>query len=222
MEIAINIIISLVLIVMGYIVTCNYLSEKKLYSLDINILKVNSIQKVAYFIFALGVSALLISLFEIIYQQPLMQQAKLLSLTLILIPIAIVDYKFHKIPNQFLIFALILRIIYCVIEFVISPTDAFDILKDSLLGAIIIGVFFLLILLVFKNSIGMGDIKLFALMAIYQGLWGAVNSVFFSLLVSFFYSIMLLITRKKNRKDLISFGPSILIGTIIAISLAGI
>lgn len=63
--------------------------------------------------------------------------------------------------------------------------------------------------------------KLFAVMGLYQGLWGAVNSVFFSLLASFVVSVALLISKKKGRKDTISFGPSILIGTIAAIGLAG-
>ena len=106
-------------------------------------------------------------------------------------------------------------------EFISSPATGFLILKDNLVGAAVIGIFFFLLFLVFKNSIGMGDIKLFAVMGLYQGLWGAVNSVFFSLVVSFVLSVGLLITRKKGRKDTIPFGPSILIGTAIAIGLAG-
>ena len=89
-------------------------------------------------------------------------------------------------------------------------------------GAIIIGGFFLIILLIFKNSIGMGDVKLFALMGLYQGLLGVFNSVFFSLIVSFFISIILLMLKRKNRKDVIPFGPSIYIGTVVGIFLTGL
>lgn len=60
-----------------------------------------------------------------------------------------------------------------------SPSTVLDSLKDGVIGAAVIGLFFLLISLIFKNSMGMGDIKLFALMGLYQGLWGAFNSVFF-------------------------------------------
>ena len=77
-------------------------------------------------------------------------------------------------------------------------------------------------LLIFRNSIGMGDVKLFALMGLYQGLWGAFNAVFFSFVVSFVAAVALLATRKKNRKDVIPFGPSVLLGTILAVSLSGI
>ena len=85
-------------------------------------------------------------------------------------------------------------------ELVFSPSTVLDSLKDGVIGAAVIGLFFLLISLVFKNSMGMGDIKLFALMGLYQGLWGAFNSVFFSLLVSFFLALGLLISKKKKRR----------------------
>lgn len=68
----------------------------------------------------------------------------------------------------------------------------------------------------------MGDIKLFALMGLYQGLFGVFNSVFFSLIVSFFISIILLILKRKNRKDVIPFGPSIYAGTVVGIFLTGL
>ena len=79
----------------------------------------------------------------------------------------------------------------------------------------------MVLLLAFKNSIGMGDIKLFAVMGLYQGLWGVINSVFFSLAASFVISIAFLITKKKGRKDSIAFAPSIFVGTVVAICLAG-
>ena len=135
---------------------------------------------------------------------------------------AIIDYRVHKIPNQLLLIAFVIRIIIYVIEFIISKDDAIVTVKSDLAGAVIIGGFFLIILLIFKNCIGMGDIKLFALMGLYQGLLGAFNSVFFSLIVSFFISLALLISKRKNRKDVIPFGPSIYAGTVVGILLTGL
>lgn len=151
----------------------------------------------------------------------MLSQFKLLTLILILFPTAAVDYKIKKIPNKFLIAGLILRMVFYIFEFIQSFENAFSVLKDNLLAVVIYGVFFLLLLLVFKNSIGMGDIKLFALMGLYQGIWGTFSAIFFSLVVSFFVSIYLLITRKKKKKDTIPFGPSILIGTFLSICLSG-
>ena len=166
---------------------------------------------------------MLVALFNTIYvSHSIIHQLKLLVLIDSILPMAAVDYKKHKIPNPFLIVSLVLCMVLYIAELVFSPSTVLDSLKDGVIGAAVIGLFFLLISLIFKNSMGMGDIKLFALMGLYQGLWGAFNSVFFSLLVSFFLALGLLISKKKKRKDSISFGPSILLGTIIAIGLSGI
>jgi leader peptidase (prepilin peptidase)/N-methyltransferase len=166
--------------------------------------------------------AALIIFFNTIYSVGgFLHRLNLLILVACLLPMAAVDQKVQKIPNQFLLAALIFRVGLLIAEFIKSKSLAFSMLKDSILGAVIIGAFFLLVFFIFKNSIGMGDIKLFVLLGFYQGLSGVINSVFFSLIVSFFLSVGLLISGKKKRKDAISFGPSILIGTIIAIVLMG-
>ena len=155
------------------------------------------------------------------YNRDLTQQLKLLSIMLIILPNAAVDFRIHKMPNVFMVAGLVLRLLLFAVEFFLKSSTFLNTVIDSLLGGVIIGVFFFLLLIIFKNSIGMGDVKLFALMGLFQGLWGAVNSIFFSLIVTFFLSIYLLITKKKKKKDTISFGPEIYLGTLIGICLAG-
>lgn len=221
--VVIDAILCLFLIVIGYIAAVYYLNNAKLNSVRLDLLRPTGRSKVLYLIFAVLVSALLIVLFQTTYRDStLIHQMKIMTLVLSILPMAAVDYRVHKIPNPFVLTALVFRIAFYVAELIISSSAAVETLKDNLIGAAIIGIFFLLILLVFKNSIGMGDIKLFALMGLYQGVWGAVNSVFFSLVVSFFFSVFLLIAKRKGRKDQIAFGPSILVGTIIAVALSGI
>jgi len=221
MTIAVDILLSIILIAAGYVYTCYYFNNVKLNTFNGVALKITR-NKILYLVAAVIAAGVLITLFETVYFLNVIPQVKLLSLVLVMFPIAAIDFRIQKIPNQLLIAALIIRIMIYIAEFIVSAPAAFNVLKDNLLGAIVIGVFFWVILLVFKNSIGMGDIKLFVVMGLYQGLWGAINSIFFSLLVSFVLSAGLLITRKKGRKDTISFGPSILLGTIIAMGLAGI
>ena len=220
MIIAADIVLSIILLVVGYISACYYLNEVKWNSKNVSVLKPTR-NKTIYLCFGVGAIAILITLFQTIYELNLIAQIKLLTLVLIILPIAAIDMRLQKIPNQFIMAALLLRVLIYIPEFIISISSAIATLKDNVLGAVIIGSFFLIMLLIFKNSIGMGDIKLFAIMGLYQGIWGAFNAVFFSLIVSFFISVTLLISRRKGRKDSISFGSSVLIGTIIAISLAG-
>lgn len=220
MTIAVDIIVSVLLIAVGYAFACCYPEKNDANVPDKNALRITPI-RLAYLIANVVGIGTLIAIFEIVYCMDVIRQVKLLALVTFLFPIAAIDFRVRKIPNQLLLMALLIRVLIYVVEFAVSIPEALNILKDGILGAVVIAGFFFLLLLVFKNSIGMGDIKLFAVMGIYQGMWGALNAVFFSLLVSFFFSIVLLITRKKSRKDTISFGPSILLGTMIAMALAG-
>ena len=219
MAILIDIVYAVFLLAAGSIAVCVYFQPERKFSTEA--LKITK-YKALYLASGLVACFAVIIMLNAVYQSDLIHRMKLLSLVLVILPIAAVDYRKHIMPNMFILAGLIIRICIFIVEFFVSIDQAWITLKDCLLGAAVIGLFFLIILLVFKNSIGMGDVKLFALMGLYQGLWGAVNSVFFSLVVTFILSIFLLITKKKKRKDLIAFGPCILLGTVLAVCLAGI
>lgn len=221
MIIATDILLSIVLLAAGYISACYYLNGIKWNSKNVIILKPTR-NKIVYLCFGVIAAATLITVFQTVYKTEPIAQIKLLTLALIILPVAAIDMRLQKIPNQFIIAALALRAIIYIPEFIVSLSVALLTLKDDVLGALIMGLFFLLMLLMFKNSVGMGDIKLIAIIGLYQGLWGAFATVFFSLIVSFLVSLILLVSKKKGRKDSISFGPCILLGTIIAIVLTGI
>lgn len=220
MIVTVDILLSAALLMGGYVSVCYYLNDVKWNSKNTAVLKPTR-NKVLYLLFGLLTAAVLIADFQMVHHLELLEQVKLLTLVFVLLPVAAIDRAVQKIPNKFLLTALILRAVIFAGELLVSVPTAVGTLKSDLLGAVVIGGFFLLMLLIFRNSIGMGDIKLFMVMGLYQGLWGVINSVFFSLMVSFVVSIALLISRKKGRSDAISFGPSILLGTIIAIGLAG-
>lgn len=220
MIVAADIVWSVILLAVGYVSACYYLNGVRWDARNTAVLRLTR-NKVIYLCFGAVAMTALTVLFQTVYELLPLTQIKLLTLVAVILPMAAVDLRWKKIPNQFILAALALRALLLIAEFILSPSAAWPALKDGVLGAAVIGAFFLLLLLLFKNSIGMGDIKLFAVMGLYQGLWGAVNSVFFSLLASFLLSVTLLISKKKGRKDTISFGPSILLGTIIAIGLAG-
>lgn len=151
----------------------------------------------------------------------LVTNLRLVSLLTILWPIAVNDYKEHKIPNRLLLIESGFGIGTFVLEAIINPKH----LKSDIMSGFIActGIFLvsMLCILLFKNSIGMGDIKLFMVMGLLQGVNGLFSAIFFSLLISFFVACYLLIRRKKDRKDNMSFGPAILVGTTISVLLGG-
>lgn len=216
----IDIVLSVIFLMLGYASVCCYLSGYKLNRLTFKAIRLTKNRLVYLLLGCASVAALVLRL-NTAYSIDLVTRLNLISLVLLILPVAAIDLRLQKIPNVFLIAGFAIRCAFLAMMYIQNIKNAWSTTKDSLLGALIIGLFFLFLLIVFKNSIGMGDVKLFALMGFYQGLWGVINSVFFSLVVSFFISIALLITKKKNRKDTISFGPSIYLGTIIAMCMAG-
>ncbi len=222
MNILIESVVTLAVLVYGYILMHAYAQEKSLRSVDWKKLKPQHKEQIIFIVLSLLICIVSLVLLHVFYKEnTLLHNLRRLSLIAFLIPVAAIDFKMQKIPNMFIGSALIFRVVLYVIEAILNSQEALYVLKDCALGALIISSFFLLISLVVKNSIGMGDIKLFMVMGLYQGMWGTMNSVFFSLVASFFVSIFLLITKKKNKKDAIPFGPSILVGTVVGVALSG-
>ena len=222
MYILLEVILSILGTLAGLFGINYFLSKRKEESKISKDIEVAQKLKIIYVV-AIGITVIcFIGVFQSWYgDATLMHQVKLLILILILFPTALVDYKVKLIPNVFILGAFVIRCFIYIFEFLVSPSQAWITLKDNLVAVAIIAGFFLILLIVFKNSIGMGDVKLFAVMGLYQGTWGAFNAVFYSLIVSFFFSIILLILKKVTRKDSVSFAPSILLGTIISIILTG-
>ena len=212
---------AVLLLAAGYGYACWYLCREQGGTSSAAIRRITP-RRVLYLTAAVLSTAVLIGLFQTLYNLKWISQVRLISMVMLLFPAAAIDCKFQKIPNSLLAAGGILRCAILAVEFLVSASAAVESLKSSALGAAVIGTFFLILALLFRNSIGMGDIKLFAVMGLYQGLWGAVNSVFFSLMAAFVLSVSLLITKKKSRKDTIPFGPCILLGTIVAMGLAGL
>ena len=75
--------------------------------------------------------------------------------------------------------------------------------------------------LLMKNSVGAGDMKLFVVMGLLLGMHGIWGAIFASLIVSFVVAIVLLVSKKKTRKDAIPFGPALVVGTFLSVFLTG-
>lgn len=146
---------------------------------------------------------------------------RLLFLTAILWPVALRDLQEHIIPNKIVAAGCIFWLMTIALELFVRPESIFAVFLSGIVAAAGIFIVCLLCMLIVKGSVGMGDAKLLFMMGLLQGLNGLFSSVFFSLLVSFFVACGLLITKKKSRKDGMSFGPCVLLGTTISIMLGG-
>jgi leader peptidase (prepilin peptidase) / N-methyltransferase len=84
------------------------------------------------------------------------------------------------------------------------------------------GILFLVALLgliIYKSDegMGMGDVYIFAPIGLFLGFKLCILNLMLSIFIAGFISVILLIIRKKNRKDTIPFGPFIVTGTFIVL-----
>ncbi len=166
--------------------------------------------------------ALSVVLTNVYETNTLIDNMKVITLLGLLVTVTVTDFKKHIIPNKVILAGIVFRICYAIAEFITLGTDYFSILKDDICSIILVVVLFLLGVLIVKNGIGMGDIKLILVMGIFQGISGVISSLFFSLLASFVVAIAMLIMKKKTRKDSIAFAPAVLFGTTISMFLTGV
>ena len=136
-------------------------------------------------------------------------------------PVALTDLKSYRIPNIFALLGLIYWFIIFGVEFFIDPDQIWSTVLAELVacGVLLLAAF--LCKLMIKGSIGLGDIKLLAIMGLMLGTDGIWGAIFMTLVISFFVSVFLLITKKKTRKDTIPFGPALVLGTYLSICLTG-
>ena len=161
-------------------------------------------------------------LFGTIYKDNgILMSVKRLALLSMLWPIAYIDYKTYRIPNAFILFGVICRVIILMLELIFESQFVWMTLLSEVIAAIALLLAAGLCALCIKNSIGFGDMKLFIVMGLMLSLNGIWSAIFLSLIVSFFISAFLLITKKKTRKDAIPFGPAIVIGTYLSVCLSG-
>ena len=130
-----------------------------------------------------------------------------LILTSLLIIIAMIDIDTMEILDRFHIILLVLAIIN--LFFTNLP------LKDHIIGFFIISIPFLIIAYL-TNGIGGGDIKLIAVAGFLLGYQATLVAFFIASIIGGIVAVYLLVTKQKDRKSLIAFGPYLCIGIYFA------
>ncbi|HHY78566.1 MAG TPA: prepilin peptidase [Clostridiales bacterium] len=133
----------------------------------------------------------------------------------ILIVISIIDYFHQIIPNYLLFIMIITIVLYKIIDFIIYGTPAISL--DGIIGFFAAGLSFTIIALISNGGMGGGDIKLIAILGFILGLKKIILNIILSFIIGAIISLFLLLSRKKERKDTIPFGPFINISFIISL-----
>ena len=134
----------------------------------------------------------------------------LMFLVSLLIASSVIDLKLQIIPNRITYFGIVSGLICSLIFNYIS-------IKSSLLGLLIPSGFLLVIALITKGGMGIGDVKFAAMIGTFIGAKFTLIGIFLGSLVGSIIGLFLLLTGKKNRKSKLPFGPLIALGTVIMI-----
>ncbi len=129
-----------------------------------------------------------------------------------LIVISFIDYKYMVIPNVITYSGILIGFLFAIIFDYITVIE-------SLLGVFIPALLLLLIALVFKGGMGMGDVKLVSMLGAFLGFKYTLTSIFVGSVIGSVVGLTLMGLGILERKDRIPFGPFICLGAVIMIFL---
>lgn len=163
-------------------------------------------------------------LFLLVYNKYLLNMETIYYLVLIslLIIITFIDMDHYIIPDGLVILGSIFAIIFNLVFKVIT-------IKESLIGAIICGggvltIVYLIELIIKKEVMGGGDIKLFAMIGLFLGVKNSLLVALISVYVGAIFGIISIIYNKMKKQkfnSMIPYGPFISIGTLIVMLYGG-
>jgi leader peptidase (prepilin peptidase)/N-methyltransferase len=128
----------------------------------------------------------------------------------VLIVISFIDYKYMIIPNIITYSGIIIGFISAIIFDYIT-------IIDSLLGIFIPALLLLIVALLFKGGMGMGDVKLVSMLGAFLGYKYTLAGIFIGSVFGSVIGLALMGFGILNRKDRIPFGPFICLGAVIMI-----
>ena len=134
-----------------------------------------------------------------------------LVLVLLLVPVTLIDLEYRIIPNTLMI-----------IGAVIAPTIVLltvpDDILEYLIASVAAGAFFFVFAFAYPRGMGMGDVKLAAVLGLFLG--RSVGPAIFIALVTGTLVGALVIARKgvqEGRKTAVPFGPFLALGGVVAL-----
>jgi leader peptidase (prepilin peptidase)/N-methyltransferase len=134
-----------------------------------------------------------------------------LALVLLLVPVTLIDLDFRIIPNRLLAIGAVVALA------LLAAFDPGEI-PEHLIAAVAAGGFFLLAVLAYPSGMGMGDVKLAAVLGLFLG--RSVGPAVFVALVAGTVVGGLIIARKgarEGRKTAIPFGPYLALGGLVGL-----
>lgn len=134
-------------------------------------------------------------------------------LTCVLIVTIVSDFEYYYISDRVIIISIVLLLITNYI-FLSNYDFIMRIVSSVVLFLFMIGVKILGNSMFNRESLGDGDIKLMAVIALSLGIINSFIALFFAALIGLVFSLIII---RKNKEGIIPFGPFLLIGALLVI-----
>ncbi len=132
--------------------------------------------------------------------------------------LTVIDLRHHLLPNAVVLPAL--GIGFVLLALAATGENAWGALLRAVLGALVLFVLYLVLALISPAGLGMGDVKLAAVLGMFLGFqgWGAlfVGAVLASV-VGMVVGLAVLASRRGGLRSDVPFGPSMLAGALVAV-----
>lgn len=132
----------------------------------------------------------------------------------VLVQIVVFDFKHRLILN---------RVTYpsILVGLALSPISPGMTIVSALMGAAILGAFFFMLNVLARGGMGLGDVKLAAVIGAITGIgtdpshFGGIYAVVWGMILAGVVSVLLLVTRIRGLKDFIAYGPYLCVGAAL-------
>lgn len=128
--------------------------------------------------------------------------------------LAWIDYYEKRIPNRILVILLVTRIVLLVWDIALNPEYWLDAIKYPVVGLLIGLIVILAGHLVYRQGVGMGDVKLLGVVGFFVGSTQILSVLFNTFLFAAVFGIALLILGKAKLKDSFPFAPFVCAGAM--------
>ena len=212
MEIFVAIITALIYLL---VYTACVVAVNKVYKLDIDISKF-PIKDKTVLILMIGGAVITGVIAYLRFPTMNMYMSIFTMLLLIYMPLfSLLDIKKQIIPNKILLIVFSLWILVMAVDVFTDISKAIPLLFSSLIGAVVVGLAFLLCYVVSKHQVGAGDVKLVFIMGLFMTGDRIVGAVLYGCIICGLYSVIQMIRKKLTLKSGVPMVPFLYLGTLI-------
>lgn len=128
-----------------------------------------------------------------------------------------IDAREQIIPNSLIGIGLLFWLVLMLMDVFLGGTPWGQLLAFSGIGGFVCGGVLMVIALIMKSGLGMGDVKMFFVLGLLYGLTDTYGIFFFTIIPMGLFCIALLLLKKADRKTTIPMAPFAGIGFILSI-----